>query len=271
MASPAMIESAFLSRSCAILLARRIGVGKRSRVANLRRKSASFVSARCCASASAGPDVSPSPATTSRSKNTLGPKFSFCPVCGGPADQRVPDGEHEPRSVCTLCGFVHYQNPKMVVGCVVEHDRKILLCRRSIEPCYGLWTLPAGYMELGESAAEGAVRETQEEAHAQVEPVSLFAHLDIPLIGQSYVIFRAKFAHGVQYSPGPESLECALIEMDEIPFDKIAFSTISVALKLYIQDYKAGRFRVHSGVIDKRPGASPSDPQGFVLRDYLSS
>lgn len=102
--------------------------------------------------------------------------------------QRIPEGEHELRAVCSKCGSIHYQNPKMVVGCLVEHENKVLLCRRNIEPSYGLWTLPAGYMELGESAAEGAARETLEEARADVEVVAHFAHLDIPLIGQCRAI-----------------------------------------------------------------------------------
>jgi len=114
----------------------------------------------------------------------FGPLVSFCQSCGGVMEQRIPEGEHEMRAVCSKCGAIHYQNPKMVVGCLVEHENKVLLCKRSIQPSYGLWTLPAGYMELGESAAEGAVRETMEEAQADVEVISHFAHLDIPVIGQ---------------------------------------------------------------------------------------
>ncbi|KAG0619949.1 hypothetical protein M758_4G177500 [Ceratodon purpureus] len=198
------------------------------------------------------------------------PVVSFCQSCGGTMEQRIPEGEHEMRAVCSKCGSIHYQNPKMVVGCLVEHENKVLLCRRSIEPSYGLWTLPAGYMELGESAAEGAARETLEEAQADVEVVGHFAHLDIPLIGQSYIIFRARFKQPVNFSPGPESLECALFSLDEIPFDSIAFSSITVALKMFIEDVNAGQIRSHHGVIVKRPGASPSDPTGYVVRDHLS-
>lgn len=197
------------------------------------------------------------------------PVVSFCQTCGGAMEQRIPEGEHEMRAVCSKCGSIHYQNPKMVVGCLVEHENKVLLCRRSIEPSYGLWTLPAGYMELGESAAEGAARETLEEAQAHVEVVGHFAHLDIPLIGQSYIIFRARLKDGT-FSPGPESLECALFSLDEIPFDSIAFSSITVALKMYIEDVKAGRIKHHHGVIVKRPGASPSDPTGYFVRDHLA-
>lgn len=200
----------------------------------------------------------------------LVPKMSFCPSCGGAVEQRVPTGEHELRNVCTICGGIHYQNPKMVVGCLVEHEGKILLCKRSIQPSCGLWTLPAGYMELGESAAEGAARETWEEALAEVEVTSLFAHLDIPLIGQSYIIFRAKLKHPT-FSPGPESLECALFRLEDIPFDMLAFSSIQVALRLYVEDVASGHLRVHHGVIDKRPGASPSDPVGYEVRNHISN
>ncbi|XP_058090538.1 nudix hydrolase 23, chloroplastic isoform X2 [Magnolia sinica] len=112
------------------------------------------------------------------------PKISFCQSCGGPTKQVIPDGEEKMRAVCTLCERIYYENPKMVVGCLVEHDNKVLLCKRKIHPSYGLWTLPAGFMEIGESAAEGATRETLEEACAEVEVLSPFAQLDIPRISQ---------------------------------------------------------------------------------------
>ncbi|CAM6084360.1 unnamed protein product [Calypogeia fissa] len=199
-----------------------------------------------------------------------GMAISFCPRCGGATEEKIPVGEHEKRYVCTACGAVHYQNPKMVVGCLVEYEGKILLCRRNIEPSFGLWTLPAGYMEMGESAAEGAARETLEEACAQVQVLALFAHIDIPLIGQSHIYFRAQMKDP-HFAPGPESIECALFELNEIPFDSLAFSSIQVALKMYIEDTKAGKMRVHHAVIDKRPGAGPSDLKGFVVRDVLTS
>ncbi|KAH7276496.1 hypothetical protein KP509_39G009400 [Ceratopteris richardii] len=156
----------------------------------------------------------------------------------------------------------------MVVGCLVTYEDKVLLCKRSIEPSYGLWTLPAGYMELGESAVEGAIRETWEEATAMVEVEAPFAQLDIPRIGQSYILFRARL-RTLDFSPGVESLECTLFHIDEIPFDQIAFSSVAVALKYYVEDYKAGKFKVHHGVIDKQAGASPSDPSGFVVRNHI--
>ncbi|XP_010940232.1 nudix hydrolase 23, chloroplastic isoform X3 [Elaeis guineensis] len=196
------------------------------------------------------------------------PNISFCQACGNPTKDVVPEGEEKIRAVCTVCGRIHYENPKMVVGCLVEHNDKILLCKRKIEPSYGLWTLPAGYLEIGESAAEGAVRETLEEACAEVEIVSPFAQLDIPCIGQSYIIFRARLKTPY-FSPGPESLECALFALDDIPFDSLAFSSIIVTLKMYIEDKNAGNLKFHYCTINKRPGASPSDPHGFDLDYHL--
>ncbi|KAL0338019.1 UNVERIFIED_CONTAM: Nudix hydrolase 23, chloroplastic [Sesamum calycinum] len=113
-------------------------------------------------------------------------KINFCQWCGGPTKHEIPDGEEKTRAICTHCEKITYENPKMVVGCLIEHENKILLCKRKIHPSYGLWTLPAGYMEIGESAAEGAIRETWEEANAEVEVQSPFAQLDIPLIGQAW-------------------------------------------------------------------------------------
>ncbi|XP_073105854.1 nudix hydrolase 23, chloroplastic isoform X2 [Elaeis guineensis] len=212
------------------------------------------------------------------------PNISFCQACGNPTKDVVPEGEEKIRAVCTVCGRIHYENPKMmiwysttqearissidstctgrflhsvvlggskVVGCLVEHNDKILLCKRKIEPSYGLWTLPAGYLEIGESAAEGAVRETLEEACAEVEIVSPFAQLDIPCIGQSYIIFRARLKTPY-FSPGPESLECALFALDDIPFDSLAFSSIIVTLKMYIEDKNAGNLKFHYCTINKR-------------------
>ncbi|PWA69158.1 nudix hydrolase [Artemisia annua] len=158
-------------------------------------------------------------------------KVNFCQLCGGPTKYEIPDGEEKERAICTLCGRITYENPKMVVGCLIEHDNKILLCKRNIQPSYGLWTLPAGYMEIGESASEGAIRETWEEAGAKVEVISPFAQLDIPLIGQTYMIFLAKLITP-HFSAGPESLECRLFALDDIPFESLSFSSMLVTLNL---------------------------------------
>ncbi|GAQ86829.1 NUDIX hydrolase domain containing protein [Klebsormidium nitens] len=194
--------------------------------------------------------------------------INFCPSCGGQVSKQVPEGEVEERAVCTQCHKVHYVNPKMVVGCVASYDNKVLLCKRAIKPSLGLWTLPAGFMELGESAAEGAARETQEEALTIVHIVAPYAHLDIPLIGQSYIIFRGELEKA-DFKPGPESLDVRLFALDEIPWDLLAFTSVTVVLKKYIEDIERGAFGVHHGVIEKKPGSSPSDPDGYVLRDHM--
>ncbi|RVW30724.1 Nudix hydrolase 23, chloroplastic [Vitis vinifera] len=205
-------------------------------------------------------------------------KINFCQWCGGPTKHDIPEGEEKIRAICTLCGKITYQNPKMVglikaqvVGCLIAHENKVLLCQRKIQPSYGRWTLPAGYLEIGESAAEGAIRETWEEAGADVEVQSPFAQLDIPLIGQTYIIFLGKLKKP-HFSPGPESLDCRLFALDDIPFDSLAFSSMLVTLKLYIEDVKStGRPKFHYGTINKRPGTSPSDIQSYTLDFHLQS
>ncbi|KAL5739714.1 hypothetical protein ACOSP7_028606 [Xanthoceras sorbifolium] len=228
----------------------------------------SFRESRVCVTRSESNPDATSPSSSSVLVQSAGNvhKINFCQWCGGPTKHDIPDGEEKMRAICTVCGKIAYQNPKMVVGCLIDHDKKILLCKRNIEPSYGLWTLPAGYMEIGESAADGAIRETWEEAGADVEVVSPFAQLDIPLIGQTYVIFLAKMKKP-HFSPGPESSECRLFALDDIPFDSLAFSSIFVTLNLYIDDIRTGRLKFHYGTINKRPGSSPSDMRAFSL-DY---
>ncbi|KAJ4979817.1 hypothetical protein NE237_010597 [Protea cynaroides] len=197
-------------------------------------------------------------------------KIKFCQWCGGPMKHAVPDGDERVRAICTICGEIAYQNPKMVVGCLIEHDNKVLLCKRNIPPSQGRWTLPAGYLEIGESAAKGAIRETWEEAGAEVEIISHFAHLDIPRIGQCYIIFRAKLKKP-QFSPGPESMECRLFKLEDIPFDSLAFSSMLVTLKLYVQDIKSGNPKFHCGTINKREGSGPLDIHAYTLDSHLTS
>ncbi|XP_010554880.1 PREDICTED: nudix hydrolase 23, chloroplastic-like [Tarenaya hassleriana] len=197
-------------------------------------------------------------------------KIKYCQWCGGQTKHEIPDGEEKLRAICTHCSKIAYQNPKMVVGCLIEHEQKVLLCKRNIQPSFGLWTLPAGYLEIGESALDGAVRETWEEAGAEVEVVSPFAQLDIPLIGQTYVIFLAKLK-SPHFAPGPESSECRLFALDEIPFDSLSFSSIFVTLNLYLEDVKNGGIKFHYGTINKRAGSSPSDIRAFTLDYHLQS
>ena len=160
--------------------------------------------------------------------------MKYCSNCGDRVTQRVPDGDNKSRWVCDACEIVHYQNPKIVVGCVPRLDDRILLCKRAIEPRYGYWTVPAGFMEIGETIAEGAARETLEEACADVEIGHLFASVDVPQAGQVHLFFTAKLLG--DFAAGDESLDVGLFTFDEIPWDDIAFRSGHFALKKYIED-----------------------------------
>ena len=148
--------------------------------------------------------------------------MNFCSNCGQKVSFRIPDGDTLPRFVCDACNIIHYQNPKMVVGCVPEWEDKILLCRRAIEPRYGLWTLPAGFLENNETAPAGAARETLEEANARVEVGELYSFISLPHISQVYAMFRARLLD-LNYSAGSESLEVKLFTEDDVPWDHLAF------------------------------------------------
>ena len=160
--------------------------------------------------------------------------MKYCSNCGQRVTKRKPSDDSHERWVCDACATVHYQNPKIVVGCVPEKDGRILLCKRAIEPRYGYWTVPAGFMELGESQAQGAARETLEEACAEVEIGHLFASVDVVDAGQVHVFFTAKLLG--DYAAGEESLEVAMYREDEVPWDDIAFRSGSYALKKYFAD-----------------------------------
>lgn len=170
--------------------------------------------------------------------------MNFCSNCGAPVERRIPAGDDRHRYVCGSCDTIFYHNPKIVAGCVPQWEDRVLLCRRAIEPRHGLWTLPAGFMENGESTPEGAARETLEEANARVEIGQLFCYLSIPRINQVYVIFLAKLLD-LDFSAGPESLEVRLFEEHEIPWDRLAFASIETALALYFADRGAGAFATH--------------------------
>lgn len=160
--------------------------------------------------------------------------MNYCSGCGQPVSRRIPDGDTYERWVCDACETIHYQNPLVVVGCVPERDGKILLCKRAIEPRYGYWTMPAGFMELGESLAQGAARETLEEACAEVEIGHMFASVDVVDAGQVHVFFTAKLLGG--FAAGEESLEVALFSEDEIPWQDVAFHSGRFALEKYFED-----------------------------------
>lgn len=175
--------------------------------------------------------------------------MKFCSQCGAPVTLRVPPGDTLERHVCNACHVIHYQNPRMVVGCIVEWDDRVLLCRRAIEPRHGLWTVPAGYLEKGETVEQGAERETLEEANARVEIGPLYAVYNIPHIGQVYMLFRARLLDASVH-PGAETLEVGLYTETEIPWDQLAFATVRNTLQHYFSDRRRGEFQFHMGTIE---------------------
>ncbi len=174
--------------------------------------------------------------------------MKFCSQCGAPVILRIPTGDHLPRHVCASCDTVHYQNPKIVAGCIPEWEGRILLCRRAIEPRYGLWTLPAGFMENSESAVTAAARETLEEANAVVENLSLYGLYSLLHVSQVYLMFRGQLKDGLA-SPGEESLEVGLFAEEEIPWEQIAFTVVHETLRQYFAERRAGAFHLHVGDI----------------------
>jgi len=166
--------------------------------------------------------------------------------------ERIPAGDNRQRYVCDACDTVHYQNPNIVAGCVPVWDNRLLLCRRAIEPRYGLWTLPAGFMENGESTEQAAARETQEEAGTSVIDLTLYGVFSIPQINQVYMMFRAQLEKD-SYHPGAESLDVKLFEEHEIPWDKLAFPVVKLTLERYFEDVRSSHFPVHVENITRHP------------------
>lgn len=188
--------------------------------------------------------------------------MKYCSSCGQTVQQKTPEGDNRQRYVCSSCNTVHYQNPRVIAGCIAEHDGKILLCKRAIEPRYGLWTLPAGFMENGETTLQAAARETFEEANAKIRQMSLYCTYSIPHISQVYMMYRGVLIDGFA-EPGSESLETKLYSETEIPWNKLAFPVISETLKLYYRDKRAGDFRVRNGEIYR------NDQQQIIVENYL--
>ena len=176
--------------------------------------------------------------------------MKFCSHCGAPVTLKVPAGDTLPRHVCDSCQTIHYQNPRMVVGCIPEWEDRILLCRRGIEPRHGMWTVPAGYMENGETTFQGAIRETLEEATARVAIGPLYALYNIPHINQVYILFRARLLDAA-VRPGAETLEVRLFAEAEIPWDRIAFASVRHTLTHYYDDRRNGDFKFHMGTIEQ--------------------
>lgn len=168
----------------------------------------------------------------------------YCSQCGQPVTEQVPEGDNRPRFVCTECVTIHYQNPLMVVGCVPEHEGRILLCKRSIDPRSGFWTVPAGFMELGETLAEAAIRETLEEACARVELGPLFAVVDVVHTGQVHVFFEASLPEP-EFAAGDETLKTRLYPPEEIPWDELAFPSVRIALQRYLENRRHASRPVH--------------------------
>lgn len=177
--------------------------------------------------------------------------MNYCNHCAHPVVVKIPEGETLPRHICEQCGTIHYQNPKIVAGCIPEWNEHILLCRRAIEPRVGYWTFPAGFMELGEATEHAAARETLEEAEAEVDIINLYAVFTLTRVSQVYVVFRGSMrteTHG----PGQESTDTKLVHPDDIPWDSLAFPVIKEILTRYVHDRRRGTFGVYYGVIERR-------------------
>lgn len=176
--------------------------------------------------------------------------MKFCPACGQPVEMRIPPGDNLPRAVCTACGSIHYDNPRIVVGCVPEWQGRILLCQRAIEPRRGYWTTPAGFMENGETLQAGAARESLEEAQARVEVGSLLSITHVLHARQVHVNFRGRLIDG-KFGAGAESLQVGLYEESQIPWDQIAFPSIEFALRSYLEDRRTAQEAVHYSDINR--------------------
>lgn len=178
--------------------------------------------------------------------------MKFCSNCGQPVAYRVPPGDNLPRYICDACNTIHYINPRMVVGCIPQWQNRILLCRRAIEPRHGMWTLPAGFMENDETLAQAAMRETLEEANARVQLQDMYTVMSVPHVSQVHVFYRARLLD-LDFGPGIESLEVRLFDEAEIPWQELAFRTVSGTLRHFYRDRKNGVFPLHSEDIPPPP------------------
>ena len=167
--------------------------------------------------------------------------MKFCPNCANTLSLKIPADDSRERYVCDACGSIHYQNPRNVVGTIPMYGKQVLLCRRAIAPRHGYWTLPAGFMELGESTSAGAARETLEEAGAIVDIGPLYSLLNVPHAEQVHLFYLANMSK-LEFSAGEESLEVALFHEHEIPWDELAFPTVKQTLEWFFADRAAGLF-----------------------------
>lgn len=181
-------------------------------------------------------------------------EMKFCSACGATVELRIPEDDNRPRHICTACGIIHYQNPRMVIGALPVWQDQILLCRRAIEPRYGKWTLPGGFMENGESTGQAAIRETLEEAGARIELDGLYSMYSLPYVNQVHMLFRARLLD-LDFAPGEESLEVRLFDEADIPWDELAFRPVRYSLEHYFAERRSGAFGVHVGELS--PPAQP--------------
>lgn len=174
--------------------------------------------------------------------------MKYCSVCANPVHLRVPAGDNRERYMCDACGAIHYENPRNVVGTLPVWNDQVLLCRRAIEPRHGYWTLPAGFMEIGETTGQGALRETLEEAGARVELLELFSLLNVPHVHQVHLFYRARLLD-LDFAPGEESLEVQLFSETDIPWQDLAFQTTAETLRFFFADRVTGRYALHTADI----------------------
>ncbi len=170
--------------------------------------------------------------------------IKFCTNCGSPIILAIPKGDNRQRHICEHCGEIQYQNPKIVAGCIPIWEDRILLCKRAIEPRKGYWTVPAGFLENGESIEDGAARETWEEACAEIVNLNLYQIYNLPRINQVYILFRARLREPAGFGVGEESTEVELVEEKEIPWDDIAFKVIHNTLQRFLLERRTGNFNV---------------------------
>jgi ADP-ribose pyrophosphatase YjhB (NUDIX family) len=179
--------------------------------------------------------------------------MKFCSSCGSNVTFHIPEGDNRKRFVCSdqTCRIIHYENPRIITGCLPIHQDKVLLCKRAIEPRYGLWTIPAGFMENVETTEQGALRESWEEAYANLTIDKLYSLYNLPSINQVYFIYKADLVD-TNFKASPESLEVALFSEEEIPWDALAFTVVEKTLKRYFNDRQTAHFPLHIEEIQPR-------------------
>ena len=187
------------------------------------------------------------------------PALNFCSVCGHAITRRIPPGDNRERAYCDQCGAVHYVNPKVVVGTVPVWGARVLLCRRAIEPRYGYWTLPGGFLETDETTPDGAIRETVEEAGARIRLGPLLTMLDVVHVHQIHLFYRAELLD-LDFAPGEETLEIGLFDEADIPWSDLAFRTVSETLRHFFDDRRRGHFELHAGSLEGSPRALTGPP-----------